>query len=53
MVGGSVQILLGAIGAAAYSALARSSSAQEQLITIAAGAGKLLWFLRRKENGYI
>jgi len=53
MVGGSVQILLGAIGAAAYSAMARSSDAQEQLITIAAGAGKLLWFLRRKQNGYI
>jgi succinoglycan biosynthesis protein ExoM len=53
MVGGSVQILLGAIGAAAYSAMARSSHVKEQLIMIAAGAGKLLWFLRRKENGYI
>jgi hypothetical protein len=53
MAAGSLQILLGAIGVVAYSAIARSPKAKEQLMTIAAGAGKLLWFLRPKERGYI
>ncbi|ARN81497.1 glycosyltransferase [Methylocystis bryophila] len=52
MASGGAQILLGAIGAA-YWSVARSSKAKEQVITIAAGAGKLLWILRPKEKSYV
>jgi succinoglycan biosynthesis protein ExoM len=52
MAGGGAQILLGALGAAAYFATARTTGAKERLLTIAAGAGKMLWFLRPGQKGY-
>jgi succinoglycan biosynthesis protein ExoM len=52
MAGGGVQILLGLVGAAANFVTARPSTGRERLLTIAAGAGKLLWFLRPRQKGY-
>ncbi len=52
MASGGAQMLLGAVGAAANFAIAKPSAGKERLITIAAGAGKVLWFLRPRQQGY-